>query len=154
MDNIETLETLGTKDTERRQIPPPPTNINKNETQHIPIKLNQGATHTLPKTPRWHQMFAIFSGIYYNIKYHSRIKNIRMWCFDKLLKMESVSYIVIFIMILWYFCFCFSFMISEVCHVWINKEILFISTQLDLLSFVKVILSGLFVLLFLVNFPF
>jgi hypothetical protein len=46
MDNIETLETLGTKDTERRKTPPPPTNINKNETQHIPIKLKQGATHT------------------------------------------------------------------------------------------------------------
>jgi len=66
--------------------------------------------------------------------------------------MESVSYIVIFIMILWYFCFCFSFMISEVCHVWRKKEILFMSTQLDLLSFAKVILSGLFILLFLVNF--
>ena len=44
--------------------------------------------------------------------------------------------------------------LSEVCHVWRKKEILFMSTQLDLLSFVKVILSGLFVLLFLVDFPF
>ena len=44
--------------------------------------------------------------------------------------------------------------LSEVCHVWRKKEILFMSTQLNLLSFVKVILSGLFVLLFLVDFPF